>query len=830
MSSDVCNRNCRHSSPHNRAKPLKDSCALPRPNVPTSAFRLVVLLMALVAASSGQWLEGTVFIPDSFGGLRMPNFLAFDATDNRVFVAGALTRTILVLDGTDGHRLGRIPFQADVSALCYNPLGNRIYAAAADRNAVAVIDAAAMQVVTTVSAGTNPCALTYDPTSNKVYCVNTSSHDVTVIDGAGDSVVTTVQVGQDPSAACWNTTRNVVYVANSNSNDVTVIDAAADTVVTTIAAGYLPSGLVYNPDLNKLYEADFASGAVTVIDGLADRVLGTVPGGTSPKRLCYNPANSKVYVANQDNDIMVIDCTADTLLRYVGSYASDVAYDSADNRIYAADGTGIAVIDGATDELLAEVGIGHGTVAVCLADSGRRAFAAADGDDVVGVVDCAADSLIAAVGTDVRLSALCLNLAGNKVYCADSSGRMVTVIDARADTISAAIPVRPHPVALLHDPNGNKIYCSSSGDDSVPAALTAIDGSRDSVLRTITTGLGYRIGGQALCLNSTNNRVYAGVYSDNAVAVVDATADSVVAKMQAGGNPVALCYGLAYNYVYAGIRNSAVGVFDCDANVMIARPATNGTPVALVYDPVGAKVYTANGSTGVVSVIAGESPAVTAEIQACSWASAVCLSTKENRVYCADQEGGNVAVIDASADSVMARVPVGDQPSALSYDSFNNYVYCACRGSNDVYVIDSHRNNVVKRIGVDAEPFALAWDPFRLRTYVLNYLGSSVSVLRDSLHPGVQQTMNDERRGMNGQATVVRGVLFLPELGTRSGSPDNPILSSASLLDAAGRTTMGLKPGANDVSRLAPGVYFVRSEASAISAGSSAVTKVVVTR
>jgi hypothetical protein len=30
------------------------------------------------------------------------------------------------------------------------------------------------------------------------------------------------------------------------------------------------------------------------------------------------------------------------------------------------------------------------------------------------------------------------------------------------------------------------------------------------------------------------------------------------------------------------------------------------------------------------------------------------------------------------------------------------------------------------------------------------------------------------------------------------------------LLDAAGRKVMGLHAGANDVSRLAPGVYFVR--------------------
>jgi hypothetical protein len=63
-------------------------------------------------------------------------------------------------------------------------------------------------------------------------------------------------------------------------------------------------------------------------------------------------------------------------------------------------------------------------------------------------------------------------------------------------------------------------------------------------------------------------------------------------------------------------------------------------------------------------------------------------------------------------------------------------------------------------------------------------------------------------------AAVVRGVLFLP----------SALLSlHASLLSVDGRKVMDLRPGPNDISRLAPGVYFVRSEP-------SAVTKVVVTR
>jgi hypothetical protein len=63
-------------------------------------------------------------------------------------------------------------------------------------------------------------------------------------------------------------------------------------------------------------------------------------------------------------------------------------------------------------------------------------------------------------------------------------------------------------------------------------------------------------------------------------------------------------------------------------------------------------------------------------------------------------------------------------------------------------------------------------------------------------------------------ATIVRGVLRLP-----------PLLSPpSSLLSVDGRKVLSLEPGANDVSRLSPGVYFVRE------ARAQAVRRVVVTR
>ena len=73
-------------------------------------------------------------------------------------------------------------------------------------------------------------------------------------------------------------------------------------------------------------------------------------------------------------------------------------------------------------------------------------------------------------------------------------------------------------------------------------------------------------------------------------------------------------------------------------------------------------------------------------------------------------------------------------------------------------------------------------------------------------------------------ATIVRGALLLPPAsGIGRGA-------SSVLLDISGRKVMDLKPGANDVRALAPGVYFVRGQSQAPSHKPQAIRKVVIAK
>jgi hypothetical protein len=86
----------------------------------------------------------------------------------------------------------------------------------------------------------------------------------------------------------------------------------------------------------------------------------------------------------------------------------------------------------------------------------------------------------------------------------------------------------------------------------------------------------------------------------------------------------------------------------------------------------------------------------------------------------------------------------------------------------------------------------------------------------------VEETPNAEVRTTKSLPTVVRGVLWLPPASSLK------LQAASCLLDISGSRVRDVRPGANDVSRLSPGVYFVR----AVSGKPSAVSchKVVIQR
>jgi hypothetical protein len=135
-----------------------------------------------------------------------------------------------------------------------------------------------------------------------------------------------------------------------------------------------------------------------------------------------------------------------------------------------------------------------------------------------------------------------------------------------------------------------------------------------------------------------------------------------------------------------------------------------------------------------------------------------------------------------------------------------------------VIVIDGATDDVLDTIDVGLSPLDFAWNPVQNRIYVANFDGSSISVLRDSA-AGVEEDFRPQTTSHRPTPTVIRGVLFLPS---------SLLTPNCYLLSIDGRKVLELRPGANDVWALAPGVYFVRAVSGKLSAVGC--HKVVLTR
>jgi YVTN family beta-propeller protein len=107
------------------------------------------------SAVPAQQLETTVFITDSFGGLKNPRCLAYNTTDNTICVDGYSEFGAAINDSTN-RRITGISIGADIHAICYHR------------------------------------------TNKKVYCANCQSSSVSVIDGATDVALGTIEVGESP--------------------------------------------------------------------------------------------------------------------------------------------------------------------------------------------------------------------------------------------------------------------------------------------------------------------------------------------------------------------------------------------------------------------------------------------------------------------------------------------------------------------------------------------------------------------------------------------------------------------------------------------------------
>jgi YVTN family beta-propeller protein len=354
---------------------------------------------------------------------------------------------------------------------------------------LAVYDLGADSLLRTIMLGGYVDAMCYDSTDDKVcYAAFGVLGEVGSIDASTNQPVGHVQIGQYPLSIIWHAPTDRVYCGGSK--DITVIDPTADTVTKVLPVqGRM---LCSAPRVNKVYAVYLDIGSredeLAVIDCRNDSVVKTIPMSTNTVWSMCNVSTAdydKLYISTY-GALLIVDCTADTLVRSYSSSYSYVVAGCDGKRVHWATMDSLCTFDPAGDTLVASVpwdvyDIGN----LFYVPDADKVYCScrAGGQDWILVADGATDSVIAQIPLQGAAS-LCYDAASKLVYIGCWPDPTITSVDSRTDSVVGLLNSQVNPAVFTMASPHHRLYVGPwSGtiqSSSMPVIRTDPPGVEDA--------------------------------------------------------------------------------------------------------------------------------------------------------------------------------------------------------------------------------------------------------------------------------------------------------------------------------------------------------------
>ena len=821
----------------------RNSHPIPSPNRAVS-LRLclcaIALVLLLAPVASGQILEGQITLPDTLGPLNGPYCIACtdDSAFPRLYVGGTGgfypgrppedSGGVIVAEALTCKRLARIP-TGPVKALCYVPIHNKLYVAKLNTDSVEVVDCATNQVVTAVLVAGEVPVIQYNSQNDRLYCGGNST---TVIDCDADTVIHTIAFAA--TVFGLDSIRNKLYVGRNGP--LLVIDCAADTVVATIPEISLDSALCFNPTAGKMYAPSGDTLYAIRTDG--DSVVARLAfSGLAPVLTC-DPQRNRVYCANGGNWSSV-DCAADTVLLTigVGQTASFMACNVAQDRLFLTVPNycpEVAVYDATTGQWLKDIwqdgipsGAGwcsgldrlYGLPALQTNPPAQSCLLTA----VIGT----SDSMVGFVPLTMRARSVSVDTVHNILYFMYPGGTVgcIGIADCSRNVVAAYTYAGNTPGPMCYDPNNDRLYWSTASPYGDAYSMKVYDCATNKVVGDVPMDGEV----QAVRLHQSLNKLYVSArdaLGNVVVEVLDCSGDTVEKRIVIPDDRN-MKFVLVPEDNRLWLLNVAhVVVIDCLTDSVVADAIDNlGSIDDACACPEDRKIFSGWGD-GPSWIIDMDNPVHVETLQTV-WDDGMrfCYVPNAHKVYwCANYgdpyPGHSVfRVIDSRTNAITATFGAQRQVSGMCLDHTGGYVYCTGYEDSVLLVIDTRADSVAATVRLPSLPTGPpVLNSQTNRIYAAQYrVSNDIPVIRDSMLIGLEEL----RSG-------TRPLSICPTLASRSV----PLRSTtpAQLFDATGRRVAALRRGLNDISRLAPGIYFVHEEPQAAGRKPQAVRKVVVAR
>lgn len=261
-----------------------------------------------------------------------------------------------------------------------------------------------------------------------------------------------------------------VYVPDSAADTLYVFDLATGETLAHIPTGRQPNHVVVVGSL--VYVSNFSDASLTVIDASARRVVQTLPvGGLG---LAVNRQTQRLYAA-AGSRIAVLDAASAAVSATIsvpaGANVWGLAVDPSTNRLYATDISSprVLVYDGATNDLVGEIAIdAPGRFGIAAGAAGRvfvTSYTAADPQ--LFVIDGASARVISRMPVAPWTSSLAAHPTSGLVYAASGADRSVSELDPETRAAARA-PLTEFAASVAINPRSGALVVATAGGAAPP--------------------------------------------------------------------------------------------------------------------------------------------------------------------------------------------------------------------------------------------------------------------------------------------------------------------------------------------------------------------------
>ncbi len=429
--------------------------------------------------------------------------------------------------------------------------------------------------------------------------------------------------------------------------------------------------------------------------------------GTSrPFAIEYNPVTNRIYFGGWGDRVIVVDALIDqkiAAIDYTGIVTS-IACNRTRNKIYVAGYSKVAVIDGATNQVVKIIPF---DTVYAIAYNPNNDHLYLFNMYYGAIVDCQTDSIIKTLNLTPCLNRMaCLNPDLNKLYFVDYDD--ILVIDCETDSVIHGIGAWYNPVFLIYNNISNKMYYGYRNSSN---RILVIDCALD---------YGWYIyishNPVAASFNPTTNKLYVSGESDRTM-VIDGIGDSVIYEI-----PNAPASGIGcdpiHNKIYCSVSlyQWMTAVYDGQSDTLIKNINVPKPSFKLQFASGTSKLYGISRYDAMTPVIDCVDDTLLEVIKLGGGPSFLCFAGN-NKVYCGDSSSSDITVIDAALNQVIKVIDLGCPPGGLTYNTVSNKIYASAPYNNRLFVIDCDTDSFTMISSGIFYPGALEYNPQNNKIY-----------------------------------------------------------------------------------------------------------------